>query len=196
MAAWARGDLVDSRRHHTTALSGAADGEWTTALVAALAARASGDPDELAVAEQLAVRTGEPMVIASCRDYSGSAAISTGDHAVAAVLAARALAGYEAVGYQEGIASAHALAGAAAAGAGNWPVAQGHFEEALDVCRRLGHRGGVATAWDGLGIVAANTGRPADAATLLARADVERAAIGAAVAPALALLRQSAQSAL
>jgi hypothetical protein len=197
MAGWARGDLAQSARHHARGIERAADGDpWVAALVHALAGRvAHGSPEGvglLAEAEALAQRTGEPMVIASCQDYAGAAALAAGDPKAAMDLAARALSGYEAVGYQEGIASAHALAGAAAAASADWFAARHHFEFALDTCRRLQHRGGVATAWDGLGIVAAHTGRLEEAAGLLSMADAERARIGAAVAPHLAELRHAA----
>lgn len=197
MCAWARGDHAASAEHHRVAVEHTAGGDpWSAALVRALAARsAQGTPDGrdlLAAARRLAETTGEPMVLASCDDYAGTAAMAQGDAVLAMAHAASAAEGYEAVGYQEGIASAHALAGAAAAALGRWPDAGRHFEAALDVCRRLGHPGGIATALEGLGIVAAHTGRRDEARDLLKRAERERTAIGAVIAQSLLELHATA----
>jgi tetratricopeptide (TPR) repeat protein len=200
MVGWARGDHQAAHRQHALALAELENGPaWSAALVSALAGRSATGADAarlLETAAALAERAGEPMVRSSVLDYRGSTALAAGDIPLAADLAEQALAGYSAVGYQEGVASARALAGTVSAMQGRWKPAEDHFAAALDLCRKLHHPGGIATALDGLGIVAAHTGQPELAATRLQQAAAERLSIGAGVAPNLMQLREAALAAI
>ena len=201
MVRWARSEHDAAARHHRAAIA-MTEGQasWTSALVLALAARtaqAAGHDDSgelLAKAHAAAHSIGEPMVMASCDDYQGRAALDRGDLETAAALAAQSLRGYQAVGYQEGIASGLALAATVAVLRADWAAADAQFAASLDVCARLQHRGGTATAFDGLGIVAANRGREADAIDYFTRADAERNSTGTKIETTLRALRTEAMN--
>jgi hypothetical protein len=157
MVRWARSQHDAAARHHRAAIA-MTEGQasWTSALVLALAARtaqAAGHNDSgelLAKAHGAAHSIGEPMVMASCDDYQGRAALDRGDLETAAALAAKSLRGYQAVGYQEGIASGLALAATVAVLRADWAAADAQFAASLDVCRAQ-HRGGTATTFGGPG---------------------------------------------
>src|SRR5262249_8664568 len=81
----------------------------------------------------------------SAMDYQAHAAFAAGSHQQAANLTVRALAAYQHIGYQEGIASAGALAASLAALTSQHENADHLLAQAYDACQRMGHPGGTAT---------------------------------------------------
>jgi hypothetical protein len=93
----------------------------------------------LTEAVRLAERLGEPIVLGSTLEYQAHAAFAAGSHRQAADLTARALAAYQRIGYQEGIASAGTLAASLAALTGQRENADHLLAQAYDACQRMGH---------------------------------------------------------
>lgn len=189
MAAWARGEHAIADDHHRMAVDHLRrSGGWPLALACATAGRSARAAGDIARGERLleeataiAETLGEPMILASALDYTCAGLVEQQRFDEAAVLAARSLAAYRAVGYAEGISSALSLAAMLAIHHDRWPEAESHYAETLEVCLRARHPGGIATALEGLGLVAVHRGDACRAAQLLGAADHIRADIGIAV---------------
>jgi len=93
------------------------------------------------------------MVLGSALDYRAHAEFALGRTTKAADLAARSLAAYRSIGYQEGLASAGTLAAQLAVLAGNHERAETLLREALEVSRRLRHLGGMASILEAMAVL-------------------------------------------
>jgi predicted ATPase/DNA-binding SARP family transcriptional activator len=193
MAAWARAD-PDAGSHHRAAIEHAqrADSPWTLALVTAIAGRTAhevGDHDAGAAllldATGLAEELGEPMVLGSALDYRAHAELAMGHISEAAALAARSLAAYVTIGYQEGLASAGTLAAVLAVLTGRHDQAAALLDEALDVSRRLRHAGSIASVLEARAVLDHERGDADQAAVDLADARSLRGRTGTAAYPVL-----------
>ncbi|HEU4947210.1 MAG TPA: BTAD domain-containing putative transcriptional regulator [Kribbella sp.] len=193
MAAWAQGDPA-AVAHHRAAIDHArrADSPWTLALVMAIAGRTAhtvGDHDAgaalLLAATDVAEELAEPMVLGSALDYRAHAELSLGRTTEATELAARSLAAYAGIGYQEGLASASTLAAHLAVLAGRYDDAETLLDQAFDLCRRLRHPGGTASVLEARAVLDVEKGDHRQAAADLAEARLLRRHTGTTIAPAL-----------
>jgi len=194
MAAWAQGNYPAAGVQHRAALEHAAKSgrPWTLALVTALTGRsahAAGDHGAgqalLHDAEVLAETVAEPMVLGSALDYRAHAELAEGRTAEAAALAARSLAAYLSIGYQEGVASASVLAANLGVLAGEYERAEAMLHQAIDVCRRLRHMGGTASALEAMAVLDHDRGDRQSAAVHLAEARALRHRTGSEPPPFL-----------